>query len=271
MNNVFSAEALAGKAGVVTGAASGIGRATVRALVAAGASVVAVDIDEDGGHETVRLAGGTGTATFVRADVTDPASVSSMIEASFRHYGRLDFAHNNAGIDHAGPLLVDVSDDQWNRIIAVNLTGVFNCLKAEIARMLPAGSGSIVNTASALGLIASPGESAYIAAKHGIVGLTRAAAVEYAARGIRVNAVCPGAVETPLLAQSTAADPSLRSAMNRPTPSAASVSRTRSPTQWCGWSPTHPALSPASRSRSTVRQPRGDRAIGAGLRFTRRT
>lgn len=209
MSTAFSAEALVGKAGIVTGAASGIGRETVRALVAAGASVVAADLDADGGHETVELAGGSGTATFVRADVTDPASVNAMVEASVQLYGRLDFAHNNAGITIAGPLMADVTDQDWDRLMDVDLTGVFNCVRAEIKQMLSARSGSIVNTASVLGLVAVPGQSAYTAAKAGVVGLTRSAAVEYANHGIRVNAVCPGAVETKLFADAAASDPHL--------------------------------------------------------------
>jgi NAD(P)-dependent dehydrogenase (short-subunit alcohol dehydrogenase family) len=210
VKTVFSPEALAGKAGIVTGAASGIGRATVAALVAAGASVVVADVDEDGGRETVEFAQGPGTSTFVRADVRDPASVAAMVEASLQLHGRLDFAHNNAGVNSAGPLMVDVSDDQWNRLIAVDLTGVFNCLRTELRQMLQTGSGSIVNTASVLGLMGTPGQSAYIAAKHGVVGLTRAAAIEYASHGIRVNAVCPGGIETPMFAEAADADPTMR-------------------------------------------------------------
>lgn len=210
MNAAFSPQALAGKAGIVTGAAAGIGRATVQALVAAGASVVAADRDEDGGRETVELAHGPGSATFVPVDVTDAASVDRLIAATVAEYGRLDFAHNNAGVIVAGPLTADVTDEVWARHLDVDLTGVFHCMRAEIRQMRAAGAGSIVNTASVLGLIAVPGQSAYIAAKAGVVGLTRAAAVEYAAEGLRVNAVCPGAVSTQLFDEAAAADPELR-------------------------------------------------------------
>jgi len=210
MNAVFSTEALAGRVGIVTGAASGIGRETVKALVAAGAAVVVADLDEDGGRETVALARGSGTASFVRADVTDPASVQAMVDAAVERHGHLDFAHNNAGITVAGPLMADTTDADWDRLVYVDLTGVFNCLRAQIRQMAEAGAaGSIVNTASVLGLIAVPGQAAYTGAKAGVMGLTRAAAVEYASHGIRVNAVCPGAVATQLFQDAAAADPHL--------------------------------------------------------------
>ncbi len=210
MTATFSPEALAGKAGIVTGAASGIGRATVHALVAAGAAVVVADRDEAGGRETVELATGPGSATFVPVDVTDVASADGLIEQTVERHGRLDFAHNNAGVIIAGPEMIDVTDDEWALHIDVDLTGVFHCMRAELRQMREAGRGSIINTASVLGLIAVPGQSAYIGAKAGVVGLTRAAAVEYAGRGIRVNAVCPGAVETQLFNEAAEADPNLR-------------------------------------------------------------
>jgi NAD(P)-dependent dehydrogenase (short-subunit alcohol dehydrogenase family) len=211
MSGVFSAEALAGKAGLVTGAASGIGRETARALAAAGADVVVADLDEAGGRETAEMAsGGSGSASFVHVDVTDPASVQGLVDAVLERHGNLDFAHNNAGITVAGPLLADTTDSDWDRLVDVDLTGVFNCLRAEIKAMVSAGvAGSIVNTASVLGLIAVPGQAAYTAAKAGVMGLTRAAAIEYADRGIRVNAVCPGAVATKLFHDAAAADPDL--------------------------------------------------------------
>jgi len=213
MSRVFDPNALSGRAGIVTGSASGIGRATVNALVAAGADVVVADLNRSGGEETARLATGPGSASFVQADVSDAASVDELVAITVERHGKLDFAHNNAGVTIAGPFLADVADDEWNRLIAVDLTGVFNCMRAEIKAMLENGSGSIVNTASALGSVGIRGQSAYVAAKHGVVGLTKAAALEYSAAGIRVNAVCPGVVETQLFTDAAEEDPDLRAAV----------------------------------------------------------
>jgi NAD(P)-dependent dehydrogenase (short-subunit alcohol dehydrogenase family) len=197
----------------VTGAASGIGRATAIALAAAGADVLVVDLDVEGGEETARLAAGSGRASFFAADVTDPDAARDFVGAALERFGRLDFAHNNAGVVFAGAPIHEVSDADWQRMIDVDLTGVFNCMRAEIAAMLEGEGGAIVNTASGVGVIGVPGQGPYVAAKHGVIGLTRVAALDYAARGIRINAVCPGAIETPIFEEAAAADPELRGLM----------------------------------------------------------
>jgi NAD(P)-dependent dehydrogenase (short-subunit alcohol dehydrogenase family) len=187
-----------GRAGLVTGAAGGIGRASAVALGRAGASVVIADLESEreGGEETTRLveqAGGC--ARFVACDVTRSDQVAHLVDATVRAYGRLDFAHNNAGIGVQGRI-VDMSEEDFDRCVAINLKGVWLGLKHELPRMLAAGGGAIVNTASLAGLIGLPQGGAYCASKHGVVGITKTAAVEYAQRGIRVNAVCPAAIET---------------------------------------------------------------------------
>lgn len=197
------------RAGIVTGAASGIGRATALALVEAGARIVVADLDEAGARETIELAGGEDAARFVRVDVSDPADTARMVAETLAMFGALHFAHNNAGIASSGPLLADIAPDEWHRCIAVNLTGVWNCLRAEIPAMLERGGGSIVNTSSGLGLVAITRQAAYVAAKHGVIGLTKAAALEYSSLGVRVNAVCPGVVMTPLFEEAAANDPDL--------------------------------------------------------------
>jgi NAD(P)-dependent dehydrogenase (short-subunit alcohol dehydrogenase family) len=191
---------LAGKVALVTGGASGIGRDCVRALAAAGASVVVADVDEKQGAKfAAELARARAKVLFIPADVTHDDQVQALVASVVRRFGRLDFALNNAGIDGARAPTAEYPADAWNRVIAVNLTGVFLCLKHELEIMVRQRHGVIVNMASVAGLTGFVGHAAYTAAKHGVVGLTRTAALEYARHGIRVNAVCPSYTQTPML------------------------------------------------------------------------
>ncbi|HUF84995.1 MAG TPA: glucose 1-dehydrogenase [Acidimicrobiia bacterium] len=206
-----------GKVALVTGGGSGLGRACAVALGAAGASVVVADVDAGGGAETVSLV--DGPAEFMATDVTDPDAVAAMVGRAVEQFGRLDAAVNNAGTTGAGAPVADYSLEDWNRTIALNLTGVFLCMKHEIPAMLASGDGgAIVNMSSGAGLVGFPGLPAYVASKHGVVGLTRAAALEYVGAGIRVNAVCPGSTRTPMLEAFMGGDPTIEKMMEKAAP-----------------------------------------------------
>jgi len=206
---------LAGKVALVTGGASGIGRDCVLALAAAGASVVVADVDEANGAKfATELARARAKALFLPADVTCPDQVQALLASVTRRFGRLDFALNNAGIDGARAPTGEYPTDTWDRVIAVNLTGVFLCLKHELEIMARQRHGVIVNMASVAGLTGFVGHAAYTAAKHGVVGLTRTAALEYARHGIRVNAVCPSYTQTPMLERVARRIPGLKARLS---------------------------------------------------------
>lgn len=205
---------------LITGGSTGIGRATALICAAEGANIVIADVQDAAGAETVAaIEQAGGRAEYQHCDVGDFAAVEALVAAIASRHGRLDGAFNNAGIEGPTAKILDLDPADWDRVIRVNLSGVYHCMKAEIAQMVEQErGGSIVSTASAAGLIGIPGAAGYNSAKHGVVGLTKTVALEYASRNIRVNAVCPGFIETPMLDRVTEASVKIREQMIGATP-----------------------------------------------------
>jgi NAD(P)-dependent dehydrogenase (short-subunit alcohol dehydrogenase family) len=208
-----------GKVALVTGGSSGLGRATALAFAREGARVVVADIAAPEGEQTVALIREYGgEAQFVRADVSQSSEVAALIARTLSAYGRLDWAFNNAGTDGTFGSTTACSEENWDRTLAVNLKSVWLCMKHELPHMLERGAGSIVNCASIAGLVAFPMMPAYAASKHGVVGLTRTAAIENARSGVRINAVCPGVIGTPMVERATAGRADVLSRLLAPQP-----------------------------------------------------
>jgi NAD(P)-dependent dehydrogenase (short-subunit alcohol dehydrogenase family) len=208
-----------GKVVIITGAASGIGRATSQIFAREGARVVIADVNEKGGEETLSMINKVGQqGLFVKADMTVETDVKTLIDSAISAHGRLDAAFNNAGIEGKQGSSAEMPANEFDKIIAVNLKGVYLCMKYQIQAMLKGGGGAIVNTASVAGLVGFPGLGAYVASKHGVIGLTKTAALEYAKANIRVNCVCPGVIDTPMVGRLGGSNPEMVAALTQTEP-----------------------------------------------------
>ena len=210
---------LSDKVALITGAAGGIGRVSALACAKEGANVVIADVNIEGGEKTAAMIRSTGgKATFMETDVSNPSDVERLIKKTIEIYGRLDCAHNNAGIEGAEQLTADYSETEWDRVLCINIKGVWLCMKHEINQMLEQKGGSIVNTSSVAGLKGFRYHSAYCSSKHAIIGLTKTAALEYAKKGLRINVVCPGFIRVGLTEKVVALNPAMDKKLKRHIP-----------------------------------------------------